>query len=174
MSRDNASQRILSPRQTTQGHDSSLKNTLGATLLNGAQCFVISEESNYRFLRHSQLHADGKFVVEPIDREGRWVRESGGTFGVAIIRDSKPELLVQFAIDGNKLVYTGSVPRFACIMATIPQRPSPSVEILRDRELLILPPTEPLVRISPGDRVSIHGLDDDLVDATFSLTMMLG
>ncbi len=173
MSRDNAGLRILSPRQTTQGHDSSLKNTYGTTLLNGAQCFVIDEEANYRFLKHSVLHADGKFVVEPVDRSGRWVRDSGGTFGIAIIRDSKAELLVQFALDGNKLVYTGSVPRFACIVAS-GQLPQLSVEILRDKELLVFPSTEPLVWIRPGDRISIRGLSDGAGDAAFSLTVVLG
>ena len=145
MSRDNAGQRILSPRQATQGHDSSLDNTLGMTLLNGAQCWVIEEEANYRFLKHSELHPDGKFVVETVDHQGRWVRESG-TLGVAIIRDNKPQLLVQFAMDGAKLVYTGNVSRLACIAASSePPGVGISLEIVRNKELLCFPAIEPMV-----------------------------
>ncbi len=171
MSRDNASQRILSPRQTTQGHDSSLRNTYGSTLVNGAQCFVIEEESNYRFLRHSELHADGKFVVEPIDQEGRWVRECG-TFGIAIVKDNKPQLLVQFALDVTKLVYTGNVARLACVAASsvLPGLPM-QIELDRGGELLVLPASEPMVLLKPGDRISIR--HDPAVDATVTLVVAL-
>lgn len=187
MSRDNASQRILSPRDTAQGSDSSLKNTYGATLINGAQCFVIEEEANYRFLKHSVLHADGRFVVEPIDRSGRWVRESG-TFGVAMLKGGvpqksdplligsyDPQLLVQFALSEAKLVYTGNVPRLACIMATAPGRDVRG-EILRGKETLFFWPEEPVTLIVPGDCLSlylVHPLAADAV-APCSLTVVLG
>jgi len=127
MSKDNASQRILSPRRTAQGADDSLRNTLGRTLIDGAQCFVTEEQANYRFLQHSVLHADGRFVVEPVDHSGRWIREpglcgfallDGGKLGEA----GKPEplmfrgynlcKLVQFALEPDgRVLYTGSVPR---------------------------------------------------------------
>ncbi len=170
--RDNASLRILSPRQTTQGHDSSLLNTYGKTLLNGAQCYVIEEEANYRFLANSVLHADGRFVVEPIDRSGRWVRE-GGTFGVAIIRDGKPQLLIQFAMDGAKLVYTGNVSRLACIAASsAPSGVHLSLEIERDKELLTFPAAEPMVVLNPGDRIGVR-CAPVAGDVTVALTVAL-
>src|SRR5882757_10916942 len=119
--RDNASQRILSPRRDTGGHDDSLRNTYGRTLLDGAQCYVVEEEANYRFLRHSVLHADGKFVVETVDHVGRWVRDQGlvgfalldqGQLHEGSFRDYKKYQLVQFAINGDgRIIYTGAVPR---------------------------------------------------------------
>lgn len=180
MSRDNASQRILSPRQTTQGHDSSLKNTYGATLLNGAQCFVVEEEANYRFLQHSVLHADGKFVVEPIDRSGRWVREAG-TFGVAILGDGvfsangtdadalvfrgySQQQLVQFAINGLGIIYTGAVPRMAFITGRCEPAAPTVVKIERKPDVLAFSspgdlPVTAMTMIYPGDCLKLECLE---------------
>ncbi len=131
MSRDNASQRILSPRLVLRGREDSLENTLGRTLLNGAQCFVIGEQANYRFLKNSQLHADGVLVMAPIDGEGRWLRESS-TVGIALLENGRvvtrddvsivtgyeSEQLVQFAKNGDLLIYTGAASRVAMVFAS--------------------------------------------------------
>jgi len=183
MGRDNASNRILSPRHSVDGHADSLKNTLGATLHDGAQCFVTGEEANYRFLKHSVLHPDGKFVVEPQDRSGRWVRESG-TFGVAVLRDGKfqdgkvggyqPQLLVQFAINGSKLIYTGSVSRLACVTASASMAFATSVHIGSEKDTRKVLATDVVSVINPGECVSIETTPPVDDDVTFALTVVLG
>lgn len=132
--RDNASQRILSPRKVTVGADESLENTYGRTLIDGAQCYVTEAEATYRFLKNSVLHADGTFVVAPVDEIGRWVRE-GGTMGFALLDNGEPapgeacvsyigkyadQQLVQFATQKDGAVlYTGAVPRMALVYGLV-------------------------------------------------------
>ncbi len=189
MGTDNASRRILSPRTTTQGHDNSLQNTFGRTLLDGAQCYVTGEQANYRFLHGSVLHADGKFVVEPVDHSGRWVRECG-TFGMALLKNGRvspgdeelpmvgsytQQLLVQFALNGAKLIYTGAVQRIAYVVTSVtsPAGAVPVVVIEREGEKLLMQPAEPMALLHPGDCISVHLSTTD-IDARGSLTVALG
>lgn len=122
-----ANTHVLPARRTASGHDNSLQNTQGARLADGAQCFVIDQQANYRFIKSSVLNADGTFVVAPSDSHGRWVREQG-LVGFAILQDGKvPEgsvqcvgykehLLVQFAVSPDGwVIYTGIPPRFAFV-----------------------------------------------------------
>ncbi len=118
---------VLPARRTTSGHDNSLQNTQGSRLTDGAQCFVIDRQANYRFLKGAVLHADGEFVVAPSDDQGRWIREQG-LVGFAILHGGKvPEgeiqvsgyseqRAVQFAVSPDgRVFYTGYPPRFAFI-----------------------------------------------------------
>lgn len=127
MSRDNASQRVLQARATTVAHADSLTNTYGTTLPDGAQCWVRDRQHNYRFIKDSVLYADGELVVEPVDRQGRWVREAG-LVGFAIVEDGMvpqgqamfsgyaKQQLVQFALSADGyVIYTGAVPRPAFV-----------------------------------------------------------
>lgn len=137
--RDNAGQRVLNARKTLTRGEHALANTIGQTLPDGAQCYVIEAQANYRWLLDSVLAPDGVFVLEAAGPgDGRWVRESGltgfamlhaGTIGVVGFRDDSTEYqdflvggyksvqLVQFALDGDSLIYTGAVPRLAIISA---------------------------------------------------------
>lgn len=136
MSKDNVGARHLSARQVTVGHSDSLVNTYGRTLPDGAQCWVVEEQANYRFLKSSELHADGTFVVMPVDGQGRWVREQG-LVGFALLiggklAEAKPEqlevrpflgyqksMLVQFAeMPDGRIIYTGRTPRMAYVMGS--------------------------------------------------------
>lgn len=172
MSRDNASMRILSPRKRLRG-DESLEGTFGATLLNGATCFVLDMEASYRFLKHSVLHADGEHVVMPFDRIGRWVREQG-LVGFAALHGGSPdkdlvftgykhEQLVQFAssLDGH-VVYTGSIPRAATIAAQAAQAEAALVlvvEPVRGDRYVVAGTPESVCRLAvlhPGDKLSLH------------------
>lgn len=134
--RSNVGQRLLNPRKCLHGPQDSLEGTFGKTLPWGAKCFVIEEQATYAFLLDSELHADGRFVVMPVDRQGRWVREQG-LVGFASLRGGRPspedliftryehEQLVQFASSPDgRVVYTGAVPRSAMIVgqAQVPER----------------------------------------------------
>jgi len=124
----NADKRILNPRKTVLGARDSLENTLGATLHDGAQCYVIGEQANYRFSMHSKLPLRPPYIIQPIDAKGQWVRESG-LVGFAVLSDGKldaqscrftdyeHESLVQFEMQQDELVYVGTVPRLALIDA---------------------------------------------------------
>ena len=124
MSRDNAGQRVLNARRVLCGAEESLENTFGGTLPDGAQCFVIEEQANYRFLQTCALPEDGQYVVMPKgDKRGRWVRAEG-LVGFALLEGGKLgdggafagwtyQKLVQFEVTPKALVYVGSVPRLA-------------------------------------------------------------
>ena len=191
MGHDNASQRILSPRRDTAGSDNSLRNTLGRTLLDGAECFVTEEEANYRFLKHSVLHADGKFVVEPVDHAGRWVREQGlvgfalldeGELHEGTFRDYKKTQLVQFALNGDgRVIYTGTVPRKAFVVGrTGPQGFVALVAtVSRDKETLHLAAQGgsqvfTVFVIRPGDAISLNVAAVPEMSLPASLEIVLG
>lgn len=132
MGRDNVSERILSPRKTTLGAQDALENLVGGALKDGAQCYVIAEQATYRFLAGSELPADGKLIVAPLGKQGRFVRESG-LVGLALLEAGQlrhgPEVgtfveykalaLAQFELlpDGG-VRYIGTVPRVAVIDAS--------------------------------------------------------
>mgnify|MGYP001588543273 CR=1 FL=1 len=86
MDRSNPGQRILSARRTTRGPLDSLETLVGIAMVDGAQCFVVEEQANYRYLADSKLPADGTFVVAPLGNRGRFVRESG-LVGLALLED---------------------------------------------------------------------------------------
>lgn len=171
--RDNASQRILSPRRDTAGRDDSLRNTYGRTLLDGSQCYVTDEEANYRFLKHSVLHADGKFVVETVDHQGRWVREQGLT-GFALLdegllhegcfRDYKKSQLVQFAVNGDgRIIYTGAVPRKAFLVGRATPSAGAALVVVLSREKEVLwtaqgtdAEVSTVLIVRPGDAVTLN------------------
>jgi len=127
MSRDNAGQRVLNARRKLCGADESLENTFGRTLPDGAQCFVISEQANYRFVAQCALPDDGQYIVTPKgDKYGRWVR-SEGLVGFALLEGGKLiddrfsgwtyQKVVQFEVTPDALVYIGSVSRLAHLSA---------------------------------------------------------
>lgn len=133
MSRDNAGQRVLNARQALRGAEGCLENTFGRQIPDGAQCFVIEEQANYRLVHNCSLPEDDRYVVIPYgDRYGRWVRAEG-LVGFALLEGGKPEpskdgsqlifrgysyqKLVQFEMTDEALVYIGSVPRVAHVSA---------------------------------------------------------
>jgi len=132
MGRDtsNAGRRILNSRRTLSGKGESLENTIGRALQDGAQCFVIEEQANYRFLAQCTLPGDGRYIVVPQgDKFGRWVRENG-LAGLALLEGGKPgpdgifreftyQKLVQFEMTPEALVYVGTVVRLAHLSATV-------------------------------------------------------
>lgn len=125
----NADKRILNPRKTVLGHRDALENALGATLHDGAQCYVLAEQANYRFSLNGQLPIAPPYVIRPIDGKGQWVRESG-LVGFAVLSDGRldeqlcrfveyqHQSLVQFEMQENELVYVGAVPRLALLDAS--------------------------------------------------------
>lgn len=106
------------------GDENSLENTFGGTLPDGAQCFVIEAQANYRYLQNCKLPDDGEYIVMPKgDRRGRWVRAEG-LVGFALLEGGKLndggqfsewkyQKLVQFEVTPKALVYVGSIPRLA-------------------------------------------------------------
>lgn len=137
MGRDNsnAGQRVLQARSYLKGSDDSLSNIIGVGLPDGAMCYVVEKQANYRFLKNSSLDPDGEIVIGPAgpDGCGRWVRESG-TVGFALLSGGMitsdnnagaavaryvDTRLVQFALESETgiLVYTGAVPRMALVTA---------------------------------------------------------
>ncbi len=130
MSRDNAGQRVLNARRKLcGGPDESLENTFGRTLPDGAQCFVIEEQANYRLVHNCAFPEDGQYVVMPKgDRYGRWVRAEG-LVGFALLEGGRIgeddqfneytyQKLVQFEVTPEALVYVGSIPRLAHLSAS--------------------------------------------------------
>jgi len=132
MDKSNVGQRVLGARKRLRGGEDSLDSILGMQMPDGAQCFVISEQANFRFVSGSLLAADEHCVVVPAGPEsGRWVRE-GGLIGFAILKEGREvaatgaqrfsigkyakQQLVQFSVSGDSvLVYTGSAPRLAIV-----------------------------------------------------------
>ncbi len=111
-----------------QGADASLENTFGRTLPDGAQCFVIEEQANYRLVHNCTFPEDGQYVVTPKgDRFGRWVRAEG-LVGFALLEGGRPrggcivsgytyQKVVQFEVTSEALVYVGTVSRLAHLSA---------------------------------------------------------
>jgi len=132
--RSNVSHRVLNTVRTTTGAARSLENFIGLALVDGAQCFVIEEEANYRWLAESTLVADGRFVVKASgpNEQGRWVRESASV-GFALLEEAEcaavnssssslsfsnyaHQQLVQFEmLDAATLVYRGRTKRLAML-----------------------------------------------------------
>lgn len=170
---ENVSKRVLNPRRCLRGPEQALEGTFGKTLVDGAECYVLDKQTNYRFVQRCELHADGEFVVMPADKTGRWIREQG-LVGFAALRGGAPgpelvfvgyaeEQLVQFASspDGS-VVYTGAVPRAATVVA--------QAEIADRALVLVVAPAKGkqyvvdgtpqgathLTVLHPGDKVSLH------------------
>lgn len=130
--RSNAGERTLGARKTARGHKDALENIVGHALHDGAQCFVIEEQANYRFVAGSELPESDKYIVAPLGKRGRWIRESG-LVGLALLEagrlrhgpesgtfaEYKPQALAQFELlpDGG-VRYIGTVPRVAFVAAT--------------------------------------------------------
>jgi hypothetical protein len=128
MGRDNAGQRVLNARRKLRGADDCLENTFGRTLPDGAQCYVIDEQANYRLVHGCEFPEDEQHVVMPKgDKFGRWVRseglvgfallEGGKLDEVGFFKDWKYQKLVQFEMTPGALVYIGTVPRLALFSA---------------------------------------------------------
>jgi hypothetical protein len=132
----NAGTRVLGPRRTVRGNKDALENIIGQGLHDGAQCYVIEAQANYRYVAQSQLAPDGELVVATVGNRGRWVRESG-LVGMALLEDGGASAtssdavavfqsythfkLVQFALDDGperSVIYTGAVPRLALLFAS--------------------------------------------------------
>lgn len=135
---------MLGARQTTQGSQDALENIVGGGLHDGAQCYVIEEQANYRFVATSTLEADGRIVVAPLGGRGRWLRESGlvgfamlekGTPCVEegergwIFADYESSYLTQFKAEGGIVRYVGHPPRLALIYGAASLRVSSQVEV---------------------------------------------
>lgn len=139
MGRDNsnAGQRVLQARSYLRGADDSLANIIGVGLPDGAMCYVVEKQANYRFVRGSALAPDDHdVVVEPVGGGGRWVRESG-TIGFALLSNGVPDApeqsqvtnivryakaqLVQFALEAETgiAIYTGAVARLAAVITDV-------------------------------------------------------
>ena len=133
--RSNAGERILGARKTTRGQKDALENIVSHGLHDGAQCFVIEEQANYRYVATSELPSDDKYIVSPVGNRGRWIRESGlvgfallegGIFQdvasdqLVVCSEYKKTKLVQFELgsDGS-VAYIGTVPRVAALSAQV-------------------------------------------------------
>lgn len=125
---------MLNARRALRGAEDCLENTFGRQIPDGAQCFVIEEQANYRLVHNCSLKEDDRYVVIPYgDRYGRWVRAEGlvgfalleggkatGSGGVVVFGGFTYQKLVQFELTERALVYIGSVPRLAHVSASAP------------------------------------------------------
>lgn len=171
--RSNAGQRILNSKRTIRGAQEALENYIGHALQDGCQCFVHEEQANYRFLASSKIKADGKYIVAPHTGPGRWFRESGlvgfallenGTLREGTFQDYKYQMLVQFEMREEGLVYVGTVPRVALFFGTSESAPQITI-VVTQKEL-----ARSVGRVSidghvsgstvlhPGDRVALRGV----------------
>ena len=129
MDNSNAGQRVLGARKTVRGQKDSLENLPSHGLHDGASCYVIEEQANYRYVQGSTLEPDGRFVVMPVGNKGRFVRESGLT-GFAMLDEGtlspRGDILafkgylssnrVQFKLtEEGDAMYVGTVPRLAIV-----------------------------------------------------------
>lgn len=135
---------MLGARKTTQGSQDALENIVGGGLHDGAQCYVIEEQANYRFVATSTLEADGKLVVTPLGGRGRWLRESG-LVGFAMLEGGTPRPeegergwifadygashLTQFTAEGDMVRYVGKPPRLAHVYGAASLRVASQVEV---------------------------------------------
>lgn len=128
MGNDNASHRVLSARSVLRSNEKGLENTFGRTLPDGAQCFVIEEQANYRLVHGCTLPEDDRYIIMPKgDKFGRWMRAEG-LVGFALLEGGKLnelgafegwtyQKLVQFEVTPGALVYIGAIPRLALFSA---------------------------------------------------------
>lgn len=188
MGQDNAGHRVLSARRTLRTDpESSLENTFGRTLPDGAQCFVIEEQANYRLVHDCTLPEDDRYVVEPKgDKRGRWVRAEG-LVGFALLEggnqpqskkefgDYKYQKVVQFEVTPEALVYVGSVPRLAHLSADVCGIPV-SLILLQRREPRVLASgvvcPSAIAIIHPGERIALVAADP-VADHLASLRVVL-
>jgi hypothetical protein len=142
--RSNVGERVLGARKTTQGSRDALENIVGHALHDGAQCYVIEEQANYRFVATSELPPDGRLVVAPLGNRGRWIRESG-LVGFAMLEKGTPRPeegerawifadyatthLTQFKAEGGIVRYVGQPPRLTLIYGAADLRVSSQVEV---------------------------------------------
>ncbi len=134
--RSNVGERLLGTRKTVQGTQDALANIIGGGLNDGATCYVIQEQANYRFVASSQLAPDGKLVVATVGNRGRWIREAG-LVGLALLdsgllppessdfpgltrcfADYKQKTLAQFELQEGAALYVGTVPRLALVFGS--------------------------------------------------------
>ena len=145
-----------------RGATDSLENTLSLNLPDGAQCFVLEEQANFRLIKNCELSPDEHVVVKPVGPDaGRWVRESG-LVGYALLSGGTQlgeggvfgkytkQQLVQFAMSGEMtLVYTGTVRRLA-LVGGISSETDAQAEVNGDRAYGFR-------FLSPGDQILLSG-----------------
>lgn len=182
MGNENAGRRILSPRRALSGSEEGLENTFGRTLLDGAQCYVIEQQANYRFVANCDLPEDGEYVVTPKgDKFGRWVRAEG-LVGFALLEGGKVgegdqfseytyQKLVQFEMTPEALVYIGSIPRLARLSAS-----AKNVAALQMAFLQIAPlaareiafsssgSVDGVALVHPGERIVLRAVQGHLME----------
>lgn len=174
MSRDNAGQRVLNARRTLRGNDDCLENTFGRTLPDGAQCFVIEEQANYRLVHNCAFPEDDRNIVMPKgDKFGRWMRAEG-LVGFALLEGGKRtgavfggwtyQKLVQFEVTPEALVYVGSVPRLAHLSATANTGTVLDIVLLQGERRAVQNGGAALLH--PGERIVLYGLAEG--DAEFA------
>lgn len=167
MGNDNAGQRILSARLTLRGDARTcLENTFGRTLPNGAQCYVVEEQANYRLVHGCTFPEDDRYVVVPAgDRFGRWVRAEG-LAGFALLEGGKRvpngvlfgdwsyQKLVQFEVTPEALVYIGTVPRLAHLSASLSPSAPIRIELLQGEPRAVTNGGAALLH--PGERIVLR------------------
>lgn len=185
MGHDNASQRVLSARRTLRDNEHGLENTFGRTLPDGAQCFVIEEQANYRLVHGCTLPEDDRYVVMPKgDRHGRWVRADGlagfalleggnQPEGTAWFRNYTYQKVVQFEVTPEALVYIGSVPRLAHLSASARDIPI-SIMLQQGKPRVVASGSGPsgAALVHPGERIVVAALGP-VADPLASLQVIL-
>lgn len=189
---------MLNARRALRGAEDCLENTFGRQIPDGAQCFVIEEQANYRLVHSCSLKEDDRYVVIPYgDRYGRWVRAEG-LVGFALLEGGKAteskgvvtfggftyQKLVQFELTDDALVYVGSVPRLAHVSAsaggvlilniTIPTQGIDRLigEGHNPRVTMLIHPGDKLVvRVASVDMIPQHGFC--IAEHTLNLQVIL-
>jgi hypothetical protein len=160
--KSNAGQRTLGARSVLRGAEDSLENILAMTVPDGAQCFVLEEQANFRLIKNCELAPDEHVVVKPVGPDsGRWVRESG-LVGYALLSGGTQLgegfvfgkytscQLVQFSMNGETtLVYTGTVRRLA-LVGGISSETDAQAEVNGE-------PADGFRFLSPGDQILLVG-----------------
>lgn len=148
MSRDESSadlRTLIRGTAGTPGSGDDIANIVSSELPDGAQCFVISNRTNYRFRKHSTLAASGTAVIAPIAGGGRWVQEGApaGAIGLFVAAtgennidssassDWLPAITAEFALQAGTglwafnpasciATYNGPAARYLCeVIATL-------------------------------------------------------
>ncbi len=164
--KSNAGHRILGARGALRGSDDSLENILAQGLPDGAQCFVLAEQANFRLIKTCELAPDDHVVVKPVGPDaGRWVRETG-LMGFALLNGGsqlgedgvfgkyQTQQLAQFAMNGDtKVIYTGTVKRLALLGCLSSEADAlPELNGTKIRGFCFLSPgDELLIRSTPRD-----------------------
>jgi hypothetical protein len=166
MGRDNAGQRVLNARRTLRGASECLENTFGRTLPDGAQCWVIEEQANYRLVHNCTFPEDERHVIVPQgDKFGRWMRAEG-LVGFALLEGGKRgaglafgdwsyQRLVQFEVTPEALVYVGSVPRLAHLSASANRGEPLDIVLLQGERRAVSSGSAALLH--PGERIALYG-----------------